>query len=188
MFWQTTCPKVISDVYFWRQNIKRQQQKQQHNNHNFECPYSMFTYRHIYLVLRWSVRHIGGWNCPNSCINPNMLKSQLQEKTVLWWTLTFQIHVWITEERQKFFQRYFFFHESPCAHRKGPQPWLLLKEGEGEREVTSITIWGGYKKDNLHHFDFDFFKRIWLWEFYYICHCVLEGVYIEHFQIYKFKI
>ena len=40
-------------------NIERQQQKQQHNNHNFECLYSMFANHHICVVLQSSVRHIG---------------------------------------------------------------------------------------------------------------------------------
>ena len=42
-------------------NIKRQEQKQQHNNHNFECLYSMFTnHGNICVVLRSSVRLSGG--------------------------------------------------------------------------------------------------------------------------------
>jgi hypothetical protein len=36
------------------------------------------------------------------------------------------------------------------------------RERGRERRETSITSWGWYKnsKDNLHHFDFEFFKRI----------------------------
>ena len=56
-------------------NIKRQHQKQQHNNHNFEYSYSMFANHHICVVVQSSVRHIGDWNRPKSCIQPNILKS-----------------------------------------------------------------------------------------------------------------
>ena len=36
---QTTCPKVIKDVHLQERNIKLQQQKQQHKQHNFKCMY-----------------------------------------------------------------------------------------------------------------------------------------------------
>ena len=45
-------------------NIKGQHQKQQHNNHNSECLYSMFANYHTCVVLWSSVCYIGGWNCP----------------------------------------------------------------------------------------------------------------------------
>ena len=38
--------------------------KQQHNNHNFECLYSMFINHHICVILWHIVRHIDSWNCP----------------------------------------------------------------------------------------------------------------------------
>ena len=38
IFEQVTCSNIIRHVHMWgQQNIKRQQQKQQHNNHNFKC-------------------------------------------------------------------------------------------------------------------------------------------------------
>ena len=46
------------------QNIKRQQEKQQQNNHKFECLYPMFANHHICVVLRSSAHYIGGQNCP----------------------------------------------------------------------------------------------------------------------------
>ena len=61
IFGQTTPPDLIRrDVHFQGQK----HQKQQHNNHNFECLYSMLTNLQICVVVRCSVRHIGGWNCP----------------------------------------------------------------------------------------------------------------------------
>jgi hypothetical protein len=42
-------------VHLWGQKIQRQ-----HNNHNFECLYSMFANHHICVVLQPSVCLIGG--------------------------------------------------------------------------------------------------------------------------------
>ena len=51
-------------MQLWGQNIKRQQQKQQHNNHDFEYLYSIFANHHICVVFLSSLRHIDSWNCP----------------------------------------------------------------------------------------------------------------------------
>ena len=48
---------------FGDKNIKQQQQKQQHINHNFEGLYSMLVNHHTCVVLRYGVPHIDSWNC-----------------------------------------------------------------------------------------------------------------------------
>jgi len=76
IFGQTPCPKNNKGLCTCGdKNIKRWQQKQQHNNHNFKCLYSMFANHHICVVLWSSVHHIGDWNSPKSRINPNILES-----------------------------------------------------------------------------------------------------------------
>jgi hypothetical protein len=35
-----------------------------HKNHNFECLYFMFVNHHICVVLRSTICHMDGWNCP----------------------------------------------------------------------------------------------------------------------------
>ena len=48
--------------------------KQQHNNRNFECLYSVFANHNICVVLQSSVCHVNGWNYPKF-----MLKSKYGE-------------------------------------------------------------------------------------------------------------
>jgi hypothetical protein len=57
-------------VHLWGQKIQRQ-----HNNHNFECLYSMFANHHICVVcdLVYVILTIG--IVQNSCIIPIILKS-----------------------------------------------------------------------------------------------------------------
>ena len=57
--------------------------KQQHNNHNFECLYSMYVNHRICVVLRFSVRHIGGWNHPTFMHKPKNAKILHYNKTRL---------------------------------------------------------------------------------------------------------
>ena len=47
-------------------NIKREQHKQQHNDHNFKYLYFTFANHHVGVVLQSSVCHIGGQNCPKA--------------------------------------------------------------------------------------------------------------------------
>ena len=47
---QITCPKIIGDVYLWGKT-SNDNNKQEHNNHNFKCLYSMFTDHRICIVL-----------------------------------------------------------------------------------------------------------------------------------------
>ena len=52
VFGQTTCPKNNKGcALVGTRSAKRKQQRQQHNNHNFECLHSMFANQHIHVVL-----------------------------------------------------------------------------------------------------------------------------------------
>ena len=76
MFGQTTFPKIKRMYTFGDKNIKWQQEKQQHNNHNFECHIPCLPTT-IFVVLWSSIHPMAVENVQKSCTNLDILKSQL---------------------------------------------------------------------------------------------------------------